>query len=182
MSQRIESTLRIMAPRETVWGLLHNPARRSEWDAEVIEMTVLTPLPLKWGSRARLAFKGTSGRRSWCEVETLAWSSPERVAFQARSFNRGSLLRSLGGSWHLHDNGDGSTNWTVVANIAWHGGFLAPLLERLFARGAYTRRIVQSQQTLKRLIEAEYVATPAPAPVSPPLRARRWQPQGVDRA
>jgi hypothetical protein len=145
-------------------------------------MTMLTPPPLKWGSRARLTYQRTAGRRFWCEMETLAWSPPERVAFQATRFSRGTLLRSLGGSWHLHDNGDGSTNWTVVVNMAWHGGLFAPLLERLFARGSYTRRIVQSQQALKRVIEAEYVPAPAPAPVSLPLRVGRWQPQRVDRS
>jgi uncharacterized protein YndB with AHSA1/START domain len=182
MSQRIESTLRIMAPREAVWALLQNPARRSEWEAGLVEMAMLTPLPLQWGSRARLTFKRRGGRRFWCEMETLAWNPPERIAFQTMRFSRGTFLRSLGGSWHLHDNGDGSTNWTVVWNMAWHGGLFAPLLERLFARKAYTRRIVQSQQALKRLIESEYVPAPVPAPDSLPLRARRWQPQRVDRS
>jgi hypothetical protein len=96
------------------------------------------------------------------------------MAFQATRFSRGTLLHSVGGSSHLHDNGDGSTNWTLVLNIAMRGGIFAGLVERLHGRGAYTRRAVQSQQNLKRLIEAEYVQPPAPMPARPPLLAGRW--------
>jgi len=181
MSLRIESTLRIMAPRAEVWNLLHNPARRSEWEAGVVEVAVLTPLPQKWGTRTRLTLKRAGGRHSWWEVETIAWSPPERRAFQVVRFSRGTLVRSLTGSWHLHDNGDGTTNWTLVLNVALRGGLFAPLLERWMGRGAYTRRMVASQRALKRLIEAEYIPAPAPAPVSP-RQARYWQPQRVDRS
>jgi uncharacterized protein YndB with AHSA1/START domain len=182
MSLHLESTLRIMAPRAEVWSLLHNAARRVEWDAGVVEVAVLTSLPQKWGTRTRLTFKGAGGRRSWWELETIAWSPPERWAFQAIRFSRGTFARSLTGSWHLDDNGDGTTNWTLVLNVALAGGLFAPLVERWVGRGAYTRRIVASQRALKRLIEAEYVPAPAPPAVSPRLRAARWQPQGVDRS
>ena len=104
----------------------------------------------------------------------LAWSPPERMAFQATRFSRGTLLHSVGGSSHLHDNGDGTTNWTLVLNIAARGGIFAPLAASLHGRGAYTRRVDQSQQNLKRLIEAEYVQPPVAAPVRPPLLAGRW--------
>ncbi len=174
MSQRIESTLRIMAPREEVWSLLHNPARRAEWDVGVLDVAVLTPLPQRRGTRTRVTFQGGLGHHPWWELEMLAWSPPERTAFQATRFNRGAFLHSVGESWHLHDNGDGTTNWTRVLNIAYRGGIIAPLLERLHGRAAYTRRVAQSQQNLKRLIEAEYVQPPAAAPVRPPLLAGRW--------
>ncbi len=174
MSQHIESTLRIMAPREEVWSLLHNPARRAEWDVDVRDVAALTPLAQRRGSRTRLTFQGVLGRHPWWEIETLAWSPPERMAFQAIRFNRGTLLHSVGGSSHLHDNGDGTTNWTLVLNIAARGGIFAGLVERLHSRGVYTRRTVQSQQNLKRLIEAEYVQPPAPAPARPPLLVGRW--------
>ena len=182
MSLHVESTLRIKAPRDDVWRLLHNPARRVEWDAGVVEVAMLTPPPHKWGTRARLTYQGVGGLRSWWELETIAWSPPERRAFQAVRFSPGALLRSLSGSWHLDDNGDGTTNWTLVWNIVLPGGFLAPLLERLVGRGTFTRRAAASQRALKRLIEAEYVQPPAPAPAVPRLRASRWQPQGVDRS
>lgn len=182
MSLHLESTLRIMAPRAEVWSLLHNAARRAEWDAGVAEFALLTPLPQRWGTRARLTFQGAGGRRSWWELETIAWNPPERRAFQAVHVSRGTFLRSLTGSWHLHDNGDGSTNWTLVLNVALPGGLFAPLVERWWGRGAYTRRMVASQRALKRLIEAEYVPAPAPAPASPRLRAARWQPQRVERS
>jgi uncharacterized protein YndB with AHSA1/START domain len=58
MSQHIESTLRIMAPREEVWSLLHNPVRRAEWDVGVRDVAALTPLPQRRGSRTRLTFQG----------------------------------------------------------------------------------------------------------------------------
>jgi carbon monoxide dehydrogenase subunit G len=170
MSQHIESTLRIMAPRDAVWSLLHTAARRVEWDAGVVEVAVLTPPPQKWGTRTRLLVKNSLGLRAWWDLETIAWSPPERVAFQATGFSRSAFLRSLTGSWHLHDNGDGTTNWTLVWNFALPGGRLAPLFERLIGRGAFTRRAAASQQALKRLIEAEYVQPPAPAPPAPP----RW--------
>lgn len=174
MSQRIESTLRIMAPRAEVWSLLQNPARRAEWDVGVLDVALLTPLPQRRGSRTRLTFQGALGRHPWWEIELLAWSPPERTAFQATRFSRGTLLHSVGGSSHLHDNGDGTTNWTLVLNIAARGGIFAPLAARLYGRGATARRVMQSQQNLKRLIEAEYVPPPAVAPARPPLLAGRW--------
>ena len=179
MGQRIECSVRIMAPREVVWGLLHNVARRREWDPWVVDMTPLTPLPPKRGTRVRVIYNWLLVR-SWIELDYIVWNPPERSAVQSMRCSSGSVIRSMSRSWHLHDTGDGTTGWTTVVTLR-AGGPLA-LPAALFLKGYLTGVIERGQQNLKRLIEAEYEPPPVPAPVA--LRERilraRWQ-QGIDQ-
>ena len=178
MGQRIECSTRIMAPREVVWGLLHNIARRQEWDPWVVDMTPVTPLPPKRGTRLRMTYSWLL--RSWLEVEYIVWNPPERSAVQSVRCSPGSPIRSMSRSWHLHDNGDGTTGWTTVLTLR-AGGPLA-LPAALFLTSSLTRLVERGQQNLKQLIEAEYEPPPTPVPL--PLRERvlraRWQ-QGIDQ-
>jgi hypothetical protein len=182
MGQRIEHSIRIMAPREAVWDVIQNCARRPEWDARVVDVTLLTPPPQQRGSRVRLTYRWLLAR-SWLELEYIVWNPPERSAVRAERLSPGNLFSSLSGSWHFTDNGDGTTGWTTVLNVRLRGGLVAPLLERIFVRGSLARLTMRSQETLKRLVEAEYVrpASPAPPPRPGYPRGSGWR-QGIDRA
>jgi hypothetical protein len=166
MGQRIECSVRIMAPREVVWATIQNVARRSEWDARVVKAHLVTEPPPRRGTRFRVVYRAL-GLPTWIELEYSVWLPPERSAVRAERFSRGSPVAWLGGSWHFHDNGDGSTGWTTVVNMHLHGGLLSPVLERIFVRGYFQRLTAQSQQNLKQLIEAEYVCPPRIIPVAP---------------
>lgn len=178
MAQRIESSVRIMAPREVVWGMIHNLARRGEWHPWGADVTPVTPLPLKRGTRVQVTYKWLL--RSWIDLEYIVWNPPERSAVQSVRCSPTSVIRSLGRSWHLHDNGDGTTGWTTVVTLR-SGGPLA-LPGAIFLKGYLTGLIERGQQNLKRLIEAEYEPPPAPVLLAP--RERVWRalwPQGIDQ-
>jgi len=171
MGQRIECTIRIMAPPAAVWAIIQNTARRREWDARVVEAHCLTNDPPGRGTHFRVTYR-LAWLRPWAELEYIVWQPPERSAVRGVRFSRGSLIQTVGGSWHFHDNGDGSTSWTTVVNVRLEAGPLTPLLEGLFVRGTFTRLTEQSQHNLKRLIEQEYVPPPTVAP--PAYLSRSW--------
>lgn len=182
MRQRIECSVRVMAPRDVVWSLLQNSARYGEWHALVTEARLVTPAPPRRGARVRVSYKWLVFR-SWVDLEYSVWSPPERSTIRSEGRGPWSLFTTLDGSWQLHDNGDGTTGWTTVVLPRLRGGLLGRALVRWFARGYVQRLMERSQQNLKRLIEAEYQppAQPvAPAPRSA-LTGNFWQP-GADRA
>ena len=161
MGYRVECSVNIKAPREVVWRVVQDPARRKEWDVRVEHDEMLTPPPVRRGSRFRVTYKAL-WVRAWVEMEYIVWAPPERSGIRSVGFSKGSLVKSAGGSWHFQQHGDGSTTWTTSVNIAMRGGVLAPLLERLAIGWLFTSLTKKSQQRLKRLIEGEYTQLPSP--------------------
>jgi hypothetical protein len=168
-----------MAPREVVWGMIHNVARRCEWDPWVIDVTPVTPLPPKRGTRLRLTYQWLL-RRAWLDLDYIVWNPPERSAVQSARCSGGSVIRSMSRSWNLHDNGDGTTVWTTVVTLRCGGPLGLPA--RIFLPGYLMRLIERGHQNMKRLIEAEYEPPPAPVPMAPRERIlRALRPQGIDQ-
>src|SRR5690242_5799632 len=76
MGQRIECSIRILAPPPVVWEQAHNPARRAEWDGTLVAAQYLTAGAPRRGSRCRLTYRATL-LRPWLEVEYSVWQPPE---------------------------------------------------------------------------------------------------------
>ena len=154
MTCRIEVSIAIDAPREAVWAIMQDFTRRTEWDERVVRAERLTPPPPGRGTRFRVTYS-VLGVRSWVEAEYVTWDPPRRSGVHAVAFSRGSPFKAAAGSWTFEECGDGSSTWTTKVSMSMHGGFLAPLLERVVV-GWYFRRLTEkSARNLTRLTEAQ---------------------------
>jgi uncharacterized protein YndB with AHSA1/START domain len=151
MSYRIEASVTINAPAEAIWPVIQDLDRRLQWDARVVSVERMTPLPLGKGTTTRLGYR-IFGRLAYTQVEYVSWKPPYQCGVRSE-MEDGSV--SGAGSWNFKPQPDGSTRWTtrIVLN-AKSTRFRTPI-EYLF--GYSMERLTRiSQQNLKKLVEAEY--------------------------
>jgi hypothetical protein len=155
MAYRIESSVTIQAPAEAIWELIQEPDRRLEWDARITGVTLLTPRPIAKGARTHVAYN-MWGQAMTIEIEMVAWAPPLRSGVKGKVLGTDD---TIGASWNLARNDDGSTTWTTKLVLTSKGRF-AWLREQLngFVT-AYLTRV--SQQNVKRIAEAEQRAAVA---------------------
>src|SRR4051794_10411913 len=130
MTCRIEVSIQINAPREAVWTIMQDFARRTEWDERVVHAERLTPSAPTRGTRFRITY-GALGLSSWVEAEYVPWAPPRRSGIHAIAFSRLSLFKAAAGSWTFDDRADGTSTWTTKVSITMRGGPLAPAIEHL---------------------------------------------------
>jgi hypothetical protein len=154
MSHRIESTVVINAPREYVWQVIQDPARRTEWDDRVVSVRQLNSGPLGRGGRLEV-ITSMYGLDFPAVLEFVNWNYPARSAM--KSIEIGGGISSVAGSWNFDENPDGSTTWTTTIILNEEPGLLGKLMIGLLAK-TFEQLTKKSQKNLKRLIEGEYRA------------------------
>jgi hypothetical protein len=150
---RIEQSVDIAASQPEVFRFCHDVARRSNWDAQVARVELLTPPPVRQGSLLR--FDASQAGRSvfsW-DAEVVSFKSPHssqlRVIDAASSspFAPGSQL-----SWQFSLVG-GRTRLTWVWDYQ-PRGLIARIMDRLGGHASTQRAIHASLHKLKTLLEA----------------------------
>ena len=152
MSNRIEESVTINAPKEYVWDILQNLARRTEWDARVTSARALSSSPINRGSRIRVVTR-MYGMNFPTVLEYISWNPPFRSA--VKSIESGNGVESVVGSWKLEENEKGETTWTTTLVVTAQPGLYGRLITRMLSR-SFEKLTIQSQKQLKALIEREY--------------------------
>lgn len=152
MSYRIEEQVRIDAPRQLVWDIIQNPARRIEWDARVVSAEFLSPPPCGKGSIIRVTVK-MFGMEFPAVMEYVNWAPPGRSA--VRTVDGYGNTSDAAGSWRFDDNPDGSTTFSTTIMLSKKGKIFGRIFEQVMG-SAFERLTRQSLQNLKKLVEAEY--------------------------
>ena len=151
---RIERETHIEVPREFLWELIQEPTRRTEWDARLTRIDVLTPRPIARDTRVRTTY----GVLGWTEIQYTSWQPVSRSAVKSTAMSPGNPMKSLVGSWNFFPHEDGTTTWKTQLVIRCSGGPFAPLLERFMVGPLMAVLTRLSARNLKRLAEAEYTA------------------------
>jgi len=141
---RVQSSIRIDAPRERVWELVSNP-RNYERFMEGARFWHLEGEP-DTGPRARYTLRmRVRSAEIGGVVEVIEWDPPHELAWTSLT---GIDQR---GRWILHRDGSGTE---VIFRLGYHapGGLMALLADRI-AAPFVRRNVAGSLASLKRLIE-----------------------------
>jgi hypothetical protein len=151
---RIECETRLDADREFVWEVIHEPTRRVEWDARLIDCTLLTPRPLGKGARTRTMHLLLGA----LDIEYTSWQPVARSGIKAAACTR-NPIQSLVASWNFTPVDASSTIWKTQIVVRGIGGHvLAPYVERLVIGPLLRWQTVISAGNLKRVVGREYAA------------------------
>ena len=138
-----ESVL-VRRPRQVVWDFTQDYLRRREWDASILEASVIHQAPTP-----RVQIRSVGGLRAVFQYRQF--DRPSRTSLsmeEVQSF----LIFGGGGSW-AYDDKDGGTLWTQTNTLTlkpgWWRRLLAPLIRRQLKTS--TRRAMQKA---KKILEA----------------------------
>lgn len=82
MSASTTMTVTIARPVEDVFGVLSDPRKVATWSSNTIEETLLTPGPLRKGSRRRAVIRGFAGRTMQNEAEMVEFEQNRRMVVE----------------------------------------------------------------------------------------------------
>ena len=140
-SLTVTASVFVRRPAEFVWDFTQDYARRPEWDASVLEATVLEHEPLP---RVRVRCAGGLS----CVFRYRGFDRPRRTSVSMEEV-RSLLIQGGGGSWS-YEAREGGTLWTQTNSLmlrpGWWRQLLAPVVRRSLR--AATRRAMQRARAL----------------------------------
>jgi hypothetical protein len=120
----ITESLFVRAEPEVVWDFTQDFARRTRWDASVLEAEVLAESPQR-----RVRIRGVGGLR--CVLEYKQFERPQRTSLAMTEISGSPLIVGGGGSWSYERDG-GATRWTqtntLLLGLGPLGWLAAPLV------------------------------------------------------
>lgn len=145
---KIEASVDVAAPRETVYALVMDPRRLDEWVSIHDSLLEAPSGELERGSKLTQCLKvaGTRFRVSWRVVED---DRPERVVWEGS----GPVWTKARVIYEFDAAGDGSTRFSYVNEYELPGGAAGRVAGRAVARAA-KREMKRSLDRLKELAEA----------------------------
>jgi uncharacterized protein YndB with AHSA1/START domain len=147
---RVEGSVEIAAPRQTVWDLLADPRRHTELGTFVAEVTVLTPGDVREGTVYRER-SGPGFMKSDSEWTISKLDSPRQLVHETKQKSMTAIT-----TWTLSEAGPGLTGATQILDFEMMPRLriLGRLLEGLFATRMTRKETDRMLQDLKRLAEA----------------------------
>jgi hypothetical protein len=140
-SLTVTASVLVHRPVEAVWDFTQDFSRRAEWDASVLQATVLEREPLP-----RVRIRGAGGLR--CVLRYRSFDRPRRTSVSLEEVSS-PLIQAGGGSWSYEAREDG-TLWTQTNSLTLRPGWWRRLLAPLVRRGleVATRRAMHRAQAL----------------------------------
>jgi hypothetical protein len=144
----VRASVVIDAPRERVWDYTQDWTRRTEWDALILDATVLDGEP----RRVRVTARGATFLVKYKLTDRPRKTSLVMTELRSRWFSGG------GGSW-TYEELDGATRWTQTNTVTLRSGLVRLVLGWL-VRWQLARATRRAMRTAKRRLDETRVAPP----------------------
>jgi hypothetical protein len=148
----IEASISIAAPREAVFDVVQDAARRSVWDERVLRAWLEGGAAPGKGSRLFVEARVVGPLTVTTELEYVLFERPSRTAVKIVSTRGPAWMCAGGGTW-IFAEVHGGTRFTTRFGYAVRGGVFGRLLDRTVARPFFERLTHASLVNLKRLLE-----------------------------
>lgn len=149
---KVEITKRIKAPQKQVWEFISDIEKAPEWVAVMKSLIHTTENPVKEGTVYRESSK-IGPKESETEWKVTYFDAPHMQAHECEEPDFKATLKM-----RVEDNGDGTSTLfhTTEYQLMPNARFLGGLLETLFMKKMMNRKLNESVENCKHMIESEF--------------------------